>query len=183
MRGVQRVPYRLNEWINEPGPIYVVEGEKDADRLMQLDVLATTQCGRRRKVVEHLRALLSSTATSSSCPTTMRPAGITPAQVAATCGRSPRSVRFVELPGLPDKGDISDWIGAGHTTGEVVAGLPPGRCSPEAKAEDAWTPPGIERLIEQATPILARRSSRRRSTSLPPCGPATRRPMSGPAPG
>ena len=45
MAGVQRVPYRLHEWADEPGRVFVVEGEKDADRLASLGEHATTNAG------------------------------------------------------------------------------------------------------------------------------------------
>jgi hypothetical protein len=31
------------------------------------------------------------------------------------------SVKMVELPGLPEHGDVSDWLGAGHTADELRA--------------------------------------------------------------
>ncbi|MGZ8408133.1 MAG: hypothetical protein ACXWVJ_08920 [Caulobacteraceae bacterium] len=42
--GVRRVPYRLPEMLARPegAPVYVVEGEKDANRLTKLGLCATT---------------------------------------------------------------------------------------------------------------------------------------------
>jgi putative DNA primase/helicase len=42
MKGARRVPYRLDEFIAESGTVYLVEGEKDADRLWSLGLPATT---------------------------------------------------------------------------------------------------------------------------------------------
>ena len=46
MKGVRRVLYRLPELLARPDePVYVVEGEKDADRLASMGLLATTNSG------------------------------------------------------------------------------------------------------------------------------------------
>ena len=46
IKGVRVVPYRLSELIARPGePVYVVEGEKDADALADAGLLATTSAG------------------------------------------------------------------------------------------------------------------------------------------
>lgn len=42
-------------------------------------------------------------------------------------------VRWLELPGLPDKGDVSDWLNAGHTVEEL-----------ERLASEAPEPPPLE---------------------------------------
>jgi DNA primase len=47
MQGVRRVLYKLPQLIATPidEPVYIVEGEKDADRLMSLNFAATTNPG------------------------------------------------------------------------------------------------------------------------------------------
>ena len=46
VKGVRRVLYRLPELLARPDEtVYVVEGEKDADRLASLGLLATTNSG------------------------------------------------------------------------------------------------------------------------------------------
>ena len=47
-------------------------------------------------------------------PTTTNPAGTTPSKSPTLQGIA-ASVRIVELPGLPAKGDVSDWMAAGGT--------------------------------------------------------------------
>ena len=101
----------------------IVEGEKDADRLAVARVRRDDEQRRRRQVAA--RNLGAS-----------RAAG--PSYVIADnddAGRSPRrdvarklhgiaaSVRILELPGLPEKGDVSDWLDAGHTVDELRAVL------------------------------------------------------------
>ena len=69
---------------------------------------------------------------SSSCPITMRQAAITPSKSHFACRESHESVRIVEFPGLPEKGDVSDWLAAGGTRDEL---------SNLANAASVWTPP------------------------------------------
>jgi hypothetical protein len=43
------------------------------------------------------------------------------AMVASSCHAAGLKVKVVELPGLPNKGDVSDFLDAGHTRDELVA--------------------------------------------------------------
>jgi hypothetical protein len=138
MKGVERVPYRLPEWIgDQPGPIYVVEGEKDVDRLVQLGVRATTNPGGAGKwsprfapffanhdvviIPDHDQA---GRGHANEVATNLRPIA--------------RSVRMIELPGLAAKEDISDWLDAGHTLDELsVLNAAPAQAQPiEHESED-----------------------------------------------
>ena len=56
-------------------------------------------------------------------------------QVAATLQGIAESVRIVELPGLPPKGDVSDWIAAGGTKEELIRLI---------DATPDWTPAASE---------------------------------------
>ena len=40
--------------------------------------------------------------------------------VARSCHAAGLKVKVVELPDLPEKGDVSDWLDAGHTKDELV---------------------------------------------------------------
>jgi putative DNA primase/helicase len=125
LNGIERVPYRLPEIVNA-SEIYICEGEKDCDRLAALGVVATTNPGgadtdgkagrkwpesfgrwfRGRHVVlipdndesgrRHVQA------------------------VAQKLSGHAASIRVLELPGLPPKGDVSDWLAAGGTVARLV---------------------------------------------------------------
>ena len=41
-------------------------------------------------------------------------------QVAASCHAAGLPVKVVNLPDLPKKGDVSDWLNAGHTKAELI---------------------------------------------------------------
>ena len=115
VKGVPVVPYRLPELLAEPTRIvFVVEGEKDVDNLARIGVLATCNAGGAGKwTAEHARYVAG------------RPVVVLgdndetgrnhTQQVALTTHSIAKAVRIVELPGLPLKGDVSDWIAAGGT--------------------------------------------------------------------
>ena len=68
---------------------------------------------------------------SSCCPTTTKPGATTPSKSPNRLHGIAESVRIVELPGLPAKGDVSDWIAAGGTKDELKR---------LAEAAPVWTP-------------------------------------------
>ena len=119
VKGVRAVPYRLPELVAEPTrPVVVVEGEKDADNLANLGVLATCNAGGAGKWTgahaEFLRGRHVVVLTDND-----EPGRDHARQVAQSLAGIAASVRIVELPGLPPKGDVSDWLTAGGTKAEL----------------------------------------------------------------
>lgn len=117
VKGVRQVPYCLPEILARPDdPVMVVEGEKDADRLRSLGMLATCNAGGAGKWRE-----------SHAEPLRGRRVYVLPdndeagERHAEDVARSLSGARIVRLPGLPPKGDVSDWINAGHTADELRA--------------------------------------------------------------
>lgn len=119
VNGVQVVPYRLVELLAEPArPVYVVEGEKDCDNLARIGVLATCNAGGAGKWTAQHSAFLRGRRVIVLADNDE--AGHNHAQkVAQSLQEIAASVRIVELPGLPVKGDVSDWIAAGGTNEEL----------------------------------------------------------------
>jgi hypothetical protein len=143
LRGVERVLYRLPQLVNaDPKEtVWIVEGEKDADALHNLGLVSTTNVGgagqwwasynawlRGRKVVllpdnddkgrKHMH------------------------KVAAHLVGVAASVRRLELPNLPDRGDVSDWLASGGTVEQLL--------------EMAQAQPALDRAaVAQAQPPLA----------------------------
>lgn len=109
-----RVLYRLGDILDSPRErfVWVVEGEKDADALRTVGLLATTRAMGAKSPWEpqYSRTLAG------------RPIVVVPDNDAA--GRAgaamvlgelvasglPASVRLLSLPGLPEHGDASDWL-------------------------------------------------------------------------
>ena len=119
---VRRVLYRLPQLFEAIGldqPIAIVEGEKDANRLADLGVAATTNAAGagkwRRGYSECLRAAQVFIMPDND------DAGRDHAHAVATSIHGiAASVRIIELPGLPPKGDVSDWLDAGGTIDELT---------------------------------------------------------------
>lgn len=103
--------------------VYIVEGEKDADALHYRNRYATTLSGGAAAPwkPEYLPLL-------EGTEVVILPDNDEPGQKHAQKLREaiPGS-RIVDLPGLPPKGDVSDWLKAGHTVGELDALVDKGR--------------------------------------------------------
>jgi hypothetical protein len=115
--GVPRVLYQLPrvvEAVKQGECIYLPEGEKDADSLQDLGLVATTNAGGAAKwddsYTETLRGAHVVILPDNDVPGRQHAYTITRAlQGIAT------SIKVLELPGLPDKGDVTDWLAAGGT--------------------------------------------------------------------
>jgi putative DNA primase/helicase len=119
--GVDRVLYRLPELLAaEPLlPVWLVEGEKDADRLAGLGCIATTSpegAGKwQSSFNEPLRGRHVVLLPDND------PAGREHMESIATNLKPiAESVRVLDLLGLPPKGDVSDWLDAGGTIDELM---------------------------------------------------------------
>ena len=109
--------YRLPEIMkNLQKPVYVVEGERDADRLAGLSLLATTNPGGAGKWLREY----SKTLTGRSVriiPDADSPGQKHAVQVVESLLEHGCRVQVVELP---DVKDVSDWLDAGHTKHELM---------------------------------------------------------------
>jgi putative DNA primase/helicase len=131
LKETKRVLYHLPDLIAAaPGSVvYIAEGEKDVDRLRQHGRLATCNPGgaaehknkakpyRGKWLAEfsqylrghHVRIL----------PDNDAPGEAHALDIANKLHGIAASVRIVRLPDLPPKGDVSDWLNAGHTIEEL----------------------------------------------------------------
>lgn len=161
------VLYRQHELVsNADDPIFVVEGEKDADRLAALGYLATTVpngswpedlsvlSGRKVFVLADNDA-----------------AGDKKAKAAIGKVQGLATVALIDLPGLQPKGDVSDWLDAGHTSEELqvlcLASVPlaandnaPIPAEPQELSIFEWTvdrfvgeAPAVEYLVDGVIPL------------------------------
>jgi hypothetical protein len=122
VRGIRRVLYRLPELIAaDPSlPVFIVEGEKDADRLASLNLVATTNPGGAGK----WRPEFGEALRNRRC--VIIPDGDDPGQrhaeeVARALQGVAASVQVLKLDGLPLKGDVSVWLDGGHTKENLLA--------------------------------------------------------------
>ncbi|WP_236571682.1 phage/plasmid primase, P4 family [Rhodovarius lipocyclicus] len=115
VKGVELVPYRLPELLAAPTdvPVFIVEGEKDVDRLRGLGLVATCNPGGAGKWRASFARWLKGRHIII-LPDNDQAGRDHAAAVAQTAGA--QSVRIIDLPDLPPKGDVSDWVTAGGTT-------------------------------------------------------------------
>jgi predicted P-loop ATPase len=126
MKGVRRVPYRLPHLVaamaranGTPWRVYIPEGEKDVDNLvLRWGVTATTNpMGAGKWLPEFNRHLSGSDAVIIADNDETGRAHATAAAAELTPIAS--IVRVVELDGLDEHGDISDWIEAGGSQSDL----------------------------------------------------------------
>lgn len=135
MGDVQPVLYRLPEIIEAAAHkrrIFVVEGEKDADALSELRFPTTTSPMGAGKWKESYSEALAG-ADVVILPDNDDVGRAHAEQIAASLTARKAFVKVVALPGLPEKGDVSDWLATGDVDAlETVIGKTP-----------QWTPEGM----------------------------------------
>lgn len=135
-KGMQMVPYRLPELmqaIREKLVVYIVEGEKAADRLIAEGIPATTNARGAGKWTSDLNPYFEGAQVvvlPDNDPQAKHKDGrlkfhdngepVFVGQdharaVASQLSRVAKQVKYLELPGLPPKGDIVDWLEAGNS--------------------------------------------------------------------
>lgn len=117
--GREPVPYHLDKIANQydkTEPLFICEGEKDTDRLIAEGPQATTNpmgAGKwREEYADHLRGFREIYVVADNDAPGRKHAE----QVTATLPQA----KIVHLPGLPEKGDVSDWLDAGHSPEELL---------------------------------------------------------------
>jgi putative DNA primase/helicase len=119
-KGVRQVPYRLPELLAAPTdqPVFVVEGEKNADRLASIGLVTTCNPGGVGKWLSSYAVFFRGR--EMVVLPDNDDAGLDHARsVAANLVPVASSVRILELPDLAPKGDVSDWLAAGGTAEQL----------------------------------------------------------------
>jgi len=107
--------------------ICLVEGEKDADRLSQNFQPATTTIEgaskdiHKQKWQKDYTEQLSGAARVALIPDNDAAGRAHMVNIARQLKGKVADLRWVELPGVPEKGDVSDWLNQGHTIEELQA--------------------------------------------------------------
>lgn len=118
--GVTKVLYRLNESIGSK-VVFIVEGEKDVDALMALAVPTTCNVGGASNWDENYIAQLKEAGVERVVviPDNDVAGKKHSLEITETCVAGGIRVKLVELQGLHDKGDVSDWLAEGHTKADL----------------------------------------------------------------
>lgn len=116
LNGTKRVLYGLPELLaaDPQGVVYIPEGEKDVDELRKHGLVATCNVGGAGKWRDEYNECLRGRQVVI-LPDNDEPGQKHAARVARSLSGRAASVRVVELPDLPPKGDVSDWLNAGGT--------------------------------------------------------------------
>ena len=166
LEGIERVLYRLPETVAAVRAgelVFVVEGEKDADRLAALGLAATTNPGGAGKWRAPYGAVLRGgrvVILPDQDLAGRRHAEMVGKSLATASGGAAAEMRVLELAGLAEKGDVSDWIAEREQAGRTAL---------EIRRE-------LEQLALQAPPAgttapgpsAGRRSRVRRASEIPP---------------
>lgn len=135
-----RVLYRLPE-LRASGAttVLIAEGEKDADALAALGFASTTAVGGASKSAKHPKwtaAYTQQLVDVGAREAIILPDNDEPGQahaqaIAASVQAAGLTVRVVNLPGLGPKGDVSDYLDAGHRRADL---------DEQIAAAPVWTP-------------------------------------------
>ena len=123
LKGVAPLPYRLPELLTAQQSgrtIFVVEGEKDAARLQATDLVATTNHGGAGNWTSAHSQYFKEGAEVVVLSDNDPPGRKHGLSVAAQLLERGCRVKIVDLPGLPEKGDVSDWLDVGNTIDDLA---------------------------------------------------------------
>ncbi|MBA7492125.1 DNA primase [subsurface metagenome] len=109
--GIRRVLYRLPELVKAQGLVFIVEGEKDTDNLLKLDLPATTNpmgAGKWKseynQSLKHFEKVVLLPDNDQQGRLHMRAVGN------SLLEDDFKDIRLLDLPGLAEGEDISDWL-------------------------------------------------------------------------
>jgi putative DNA primase/helicase len=108
-KGLKRLPYHLPE-LAEAEYVFVVEGEKDVESLRKIGLTATCNSGGAGKWSAELAQYFRADQRVTTIPDNDGPGRDHAQQVAESLFGKVASLKILELAGLPDKGDVSDWL-------------------------------------------------------------------------
>jgi putative DNA primase/helicase len=130
-KSVRKILYRLPELIEAPADrwVFIVEGEKDVDNLVRRGLVATTNPGGAAKAIpgkmvpskwRHDYNRFFRGRRVCILPDNDECGRAHAIEIARNLAPVAADVRMATLAGLPDKGDISDWLAAGGSAEALV---------------------------------------------------------------
>ena len=122
LQGVRRVLYRLQELLqaNPADCVFIVEGEKDVDRLYDEGLVATTCAMGAAKWDGNYSEFLNDREFVAIIPDNDGAGRRHAKHIAESLAFVGVKAKILELPGLPEKGDVSDWLNAGGSKEELI---------------------------------------------------------------
>ena len=179
IKDIEPLPYNLPGIIKNPQePVFLVEGEKCADILIEAGLVATTNHGGAGKWTDTHSAHLEGRNVIVMPDNDEPGARHADKAIASLWGRAAQ-IKRIDLPGLPDKGDVADFLRT-NTLGElidIVQKCPTLTQAPEVAEAEAetitdadgneivpfetldqdavWSMPPVEFLVDQLLPERA----------------------------
>ncbi|RKY70128.1 MAG: hypothetical protein DRP97_04245, partial [Candidatus Latescibacterota bacterium] len=118
LKDTRRVLYKLPD-VLVAEQVFICEGEKDVATLVDQGLTATTNAGGASNwIAEYTDSLAN-----RECiilPDNDKPGIEHAMKIARSLDGTARSVTIIELPDLPDKGDVTDWFNAGGTKEDLL---------------------------------------------------------------
>jgi len=139
---VRRVVYRLQELLEADldAWVFIVEGEQDVDRLRFLGLVATCNSGGAEKWRRADRDSFPADRKVVILVDNDEPGRRHGQKVLRSIKSKSKVVHVIELPDLPQKGDVSDWLDAGGTVDELMRLVDEhSRVGPPAGTLSLWT--------------------------------------------
>ena len=129
-----QIPYHLDKLAADPGAtVFIVEGEKDVLTLEEMSLVATCNAGGAGKWTDAHSQYLAERHVVI-LPDNDESGHNHARKAKASLEAAGATVRILCLPGLPGKGDVTDWAEAGGTKEQILALLDePGHDLPEAE--------------------------------------------------
>ncbi|MGH7486018.1 MAG: hypothetical protein ACREMY_10525, partial [bacterium] len=159
LKGTRRVLFRLPELrdaIAAGRTVFIPEGEKDVLNLVKLGLAATCNAGGaakkvgdRKWVADFADALAGTDVVI--IPDNDKASRAHSAVIARSLLGKAARIRVLDLPDLPPKADVSDWLAAGHTKEEL---LRLADAAPEWNAPPAEIQPEVEDKPSAAAQLL-----------------------------
>jgi hypothetical protein len=145
VQGIRIVPYKLPELLKAvaaPKTIFIVEGEKKVDTLREAGLQATCNPMGAGKWRPEFASYFAG-AHVVILPDNDAPGQDHGQQVAGDLHGTAKGIKVLTLPNLPHKGDVLDWLVAGHNAGELKSLV--------AKTA-AWAPPAEDQESPKEEP-------------------------------
>ena len=119
-KDIKKILYGLPELIDSKiaEPVFFVEGEKDVENLRKLGFIATTFHSSIYWLDEYNKYFLNRTVIVP--PDNDKAGRLFSSNIAKSLNKVAKNVKWLELPGLGQKEDISDWIEKGGTAEELM---------------------------------------------------------------
>jgi uncharacterized Zn finger protein (UPF0148 family) len=109
LKGTPLVPYRLPELLIGQDPVFICEGEKDVDNVRLLGLTATTNpmgAGKWKDIYNPCLAGRDVVILPDNDEAGRKHSN----EVALSLFKTVKSIKILNLPNLPEKGDVSDWL-------------------------------------------------------------------------